>query len=167
MFKNTSVKLSEGTDQSLQGLNTEIADQTLQVVGAGLQAASSIAGSVLTAEVPVGPIAKGIGQNAKPALYENLQRRHLPGEKAAAPQKTTNACSRDANSALSKYNADTKALQDRIKNAKSANPASDAAVSYETTQVANEQSAITATIVRTIVPKVNERLVDPGADKDV
>lgn len=169
-FKNTSIKLTTGPDQSLQGLNAEYSDQSLQVAGAGLQAAASIAGSVATAGVPVPALAAV----AAPAIAPAIAERHIarPAAKKAAPAQPAaptviSACTPDANKSLGNYTSDLNKLQSDVKSAKVANPASDAVVAYETTTVGNEQSAITATISRTIIPQTVDLISMRGKDKNI
>ncbi|MFT4506517.1 hypothetical protein [Caballeronia sp. 15711] len=47
-FKSTNLKVITNSDQTLQGLNSEYSDQSLQVAGAALQTAAGVAGAVLT-----------------------------------------------------------------------------------------------------------------------
>jgi hypothetical protein len=170
LFKNSSLKLSEGTDQSLQALNAEYSDQTLQVAGAGLQAAASMAGSVLTAAVPVNAIAQKIAPDKQVEADVVIERKRVkpqPAEGQRVAPPVAGACSHDADQALKKYNEDHSKLEKQVKNSRVANPASDAAVSFATTQVADDQGKITATIVRTILPESDKSLVNTGTKSEI
>jgi hypothetical protein len=174
LLKNTSLKITEGADQSLQGLNAEYADQTLQVAGAGLQAAASIAGDVLTGGVPVGKIAAAVVKPAAAqAEAEYADRFALRKKKKAKPKPApapviqTGACTPDAAKKYSDYKTDSDGLPALVQASAAANPASDAKVSFETTKVANELNAITVTVVRTLTPKDTPEYVVVGKENQL
>jgi hypothetical protein len=152
-WKNTSLKVTTASDQSLQSLNTEYSDQTLQVAGAALQTAASVAGDVMIAANPVGAM---LALRTTLPIGGKAAAVKVPAAKHAAPKpapaKRLSACLPSVATALEKYQSLQKSISAEVKNSKAGNPASDAAVSYETSQLSAQQTALTITLIRNILP---------------
>ncbi|WP_322092527.1 hypothetical protein [Paraburkholderia bannensis] len=163
-WKSTALKVTTAGDETLQGINTESNDQTLQISGAFLQTAASIAGAALTGAVHVRteqPVAQQNQYDAQ--YYANPDAQHnFPENNARQPThpkpEYISACSGDARAAVDNLVAKKRTLQDaqaKTKGAGSASApsvASDAALSQAANDVADAEKAVTLTIPMTVEP---------------
>ena len=178
-FKSTNLKISTNSDQTLQSANAESSDQTLQVTGAFLQTAASIAGAFFTGHVGA-PAAVTQKQNG---TYSNL----LLKVQKVKPQDTGNvvsACSKEASDAVKALDDAKAALKKamgadktKVKPAPAPAPAaapvpaavasaaaaaSDAAVTAAASAVADATKGVTMTIPITITPNLQDFLSADG-----
>ncbi|RKP57657.1 hypothetical protein [Pararobbsia silviterrae] len=174
-WKSTTLKVTTAGDQTLQSVNTESNDQTLQISGAFLQTAASIAGAALTGRVHV-PEAEQAAQQKQ--LEFDLQfKQNAPlgpnsgagGTPTHPPYAIVSACSHDAMTSidtLNKKKQALKTLQATLKPAGGASApstASDAAISQAANDVADATKAVTLLIPMTLEPKIDEFTASDGS----
>ncbi|KAE8758401.1 hypothetical protein FSO04_18570 [Paraburkholderia madseniana] len=167
-WKSTNLKVSTAGDQTLQSVNTESSDQTLQISGVFLQTVASIAGAALigNVHVPAEQAATQQRQLAEHALaYKNTLDSYLVGQvpqPTQPPYEIVSACSADAKRAVDELKAKKaalKALQAKTRSATGASSpsaASDAAISQAANDVADATKAVTLIIPITIEPKIGD-----------
>jgi len=157
IFKTTTLKVTNNADQTLQGINAEVNDQSLQVAGSALQAAAQIAGAATIGSVPA-IAANGRVGGALIAEYLELPR---------PPLSSTAVCKSDVAKALDKLNTDKTALDAKIKALANAAPApaagnpssTDSTLTALSSIVANDQQAVTISIPTSITPKFSDLTV--------
>jgi len=112
-LKTTSLKITTGSDLTLQSFNAETNDQTMQVAGSALQAVIQVGGAIALAHVAVPHIPVSGHLGGKLAYIPS------PHHKAPVPE-TINACSEGALTALDDLAEKQKALLAAVKTAKTA-----------------------------------------------
>ncbi|WP_152601664.1 hypothetical protein [Burkholderia paludis] len=168
-FKNANVKFTTASDGTLQGVNGELADQSLQVVGAGLQSVATIAGDVLTAGVHVPRNASPSstqfnGTYDEPLDFANLtskQKKLIPNDTTKQIFLDSNACSGTAQAALKDYTkaqTELKSASQKASAAKSAQATSAAEVTLnqDTSTMADALKKVSFTIPIAVVPTANQ-----------
>ncbi|WP_233827729.1 hypothetical protein [Paraburkholderia sp. ZP32-5] len=179
-FKSTTLKIVTNSDNTLQSVNTESSDQTLQVTGAFLQTAAAIAGAAFTGNVHV---QQATTESQKVQAREDVVYREESlkeakrlidnGEKpsATAPtQRFVTACSDDAITAVGNLEKAQKALKTAQAKSKPTNgpqgaasaptAASDAAVIKAANDVIEATKHVTVTIPITIEPTLDDFVVN-------
>jgi hypothetical protein len=154
LYKMTTLKVATNSDQTLQSLNGEYNDQTLQIVGSVIQSAAQIAGAGSLAGIPVASLAtKDIAND-----YFETRALEIPVPTTGAPVEACNATAvkdlkalRDAKSQLKTAQANSKANLN----------ATDPVVTQATSEVTKASGKLTVTLPITIRPELPDLQSSP------
>lgn len=183
-LKTTSLKLNINSDWTLQGLNTEFNDQTLQTVGAVLQTTAQLVGAQRVSRIGVPSlVSERYSTYAFSGVFAKESEKLAPGEKGLCTEKAWASLKKlkDAKQALQDLQSDFAKATATLAPAKKSGsgpakkPGADgsavapdaddsvsAAITAATTAVSNASDALTFQLPITIRPKIAD-LVGGGS----
>lgn len=176
-WKTTNFVVNSGDNQTLQGINTESNDQTLQVAGAFLTSTAQIAGAALGAAVPVTRLAasptatpsRSVGTFLSDIKVDKGERDAGQVEtRLQVPPVIQGGCGQKAYAALKEVRTLTQTLTDKSGRSGTgvAHPASDTQADPQVTAAANQLIQKAKPLMATFVvqPSPNLAAFSPATD---